>query len=168
MQGHAEAARRLAEALDAALAGTRTWHVTRGALDTVIALEQGAWRRPLAYVRDAGARIEVVTPGTSAGPGRFVLDDDASLAAIVEAVVAAAATVTLWDLVPGRRYRLLAPLRGLAAGEELVLASVDEVKPSGRDLFRFAGGARALDLYCDRPDDAALLDRLGELLTPID
>ncbi|GMV12013.1 MAG: hypothetical protein HS104_38780 [Polyangiaceae bacterium] len=163
---HAAAARRLAEALDTAFGGARTWHVTRGALDTVIALEQGAHRRPLAYVRDAGGQLEVLTPGSSDGPRRFVLDDD--VAEVVVAVVAAAATLTLWDLVPGRRFRLLTPFRGLSAGEELALVSIEEVKPSGRDLYRFVRSAGSLDLYCDRPEDAAVLDCIDELLVPID
>lgn len=163
---HAAAARRLAEAFDAALGGVRTWHVTRGALDTVIALEQGAHRRALACVREAGGQLEVATPGTSDGPRRFVLEGDAS--AVIDAVVAAAATLTLWDLVPGRRFRLLAPLRCLSAGDELALAAIEEVKPSGCDLFRFAHRAGCLELFCDRPDDAAVLDRIGGFLEPLE
>ncbi|MBE7491708.1 MAG: hypothetical protein HS108_08155 [Planctomycetes bacterium] len=153
---------RLAEALDALLGHRRDWHVTRGVLDCCIEHDDPPWLRHAAFVRAAGDHLVVTTAGDCASNRLWHLPPDA-LDDIVRAVAGSLQTLNLWDLVPGRTFRLLQPLRGLGDGTELRLHCVDEMKPAGLHYqFQHAGGW--LVLHGQSNADRAVLDEIGRYL----
>jgi hypothetical protein len=160
----------LAHALDAASGGAHEWYVQTGALDANLYLVERGWRRRVAGLRAAADGVELRTPRAGATDCVEVFEQgelaQGQLAAIVERVMDNLATLTRWDLEVGRRFRLHEALRGLSIGTQVELKIIDEVKPSGLDMFGFVAvdGGAYLELFMDRPDDAQLLHGIGRYL----
>jgi hypothetical protein len=107
----------------------------------------------------------------------FDVTGDAALPALAPAIAAAlarsASTLRPERLVPGERYRVVCAFGDVAVGATLRFRRAVELKPSGADAWLFeAPGAeaeapRTVTLRADVPADAAVLDALGEHLSPI-